>query len=106
VPPMNSNDGRAAVMAPLFSGDGNQPPFAACYHNRDNGMIYKKNEKEWNEGAKMDFSHADAVDAAVLNQALWQDRMGDTPMPAPQHNVFPATQEAKSSQKAKGKDLD
>src|SRR5215467_14139236 len=29
VPPMNSNDGRAAVMAPLFSGDGTQPPFSA-----------------------------------------------------------------------------
>ena len=29
VPPMNSNDARAAVMAPLFGGDGTQPPFSA-----------------------------------------------------------------------------
>jgi len=103
---MNFNDARAAVMAPLFSGDGTQPPFSADFRNRDNAMIYQKNEKEWAEGANMDFSHADAVDTVVLNQALWQDRMGDQPMPAPQHNVFPATQEGKSSHKGKEKDLD
>jgi hypothetical protein len=110
VPPMNSNDARAAVMAPLFSGNGTQPPFSADFRNRDNGMIYQKNEKEWKEGADLDFSHADAVDSAFLNQVLWQDRMGDTPMPEPQHNVFPATQEArqqtKSAKKSKEKDLD
>jgi hypothetical protein len=103
VPPMNSNDARAAVMAPLFSGDGAQPPFSADFRNRDNGLIYKMNEKEWKAGAKMDFGHADAVDSAVLNEYLWRDRMGDTPMPAPQHNVFAATQEAKASRKSKGK---
>ena len=110
VPPMNSNDARAAVMAPLFSGAGTQPSFTADYGNRDNGLIYKMNEKEWKEGANMDFSHADAIDTARLNKFLWQDVMGDKPMFAPQHNVFPATQEsreeAKSSRKKKEKDLD
>jgi hypothetical protein len=53
----------------------------------------------------MDFSRADAVDTALLNQFLWQDRMGDKPVPALQHNIFPATQETKSSSKAKEKDL-
>jgi len=109
VPPMNSNDARAAVMAPLFSGDGKQPPFAADFRNRDNGLIYKMNEKESKASAAMDFSHADAVDTAVLNLLLWQDRMGDSPMPAPQHNVFPATPEARQEGKStrkKEKDLD
>jgi hypothetical protein len=106
VPPMNSNDARAAVMAPLFAGDGTQPPFSADYRNRDNGMIYSMNEKEWEAGKNMDFSHADAVDAAVLNQVLWQDRMGATPMPAPQHNVFGTAPETKSGRMAKEKDLD
>jgi hypothetical protein len=106
VPPMNSNDARAAVMAPLFGGDGTQPPFSADYRNRDNGLIYRMNEKDWKEGKNMDFSHADAVDSALLNQFLWQDRMGETPMPAPQHNVFPVMQAAKSGRKSKEKDLD
>ena len=106
VPPMNSNDSRATVMAPLFSGDGTQPPFSADYRNRDNGLIYRMNEKDWKEGRNMDFSHADAVDTALLNQFLWQDRMGDKPVPALQHNIFPATQETKSRRKAKEKDLD
>ncbi len=88
-PPMNANDGRAAVMAALFSGPGNQPAFHADTRNRENGMIYKANTKEWKEGANLDFSHADAADVAVLNRALWQERMGDRPMPAPAHNVFP-----------------
>ena len=110
VPPMNSNDARAAVMAPLFSGDGTQPPFSADYRNRKNGLIYQMNEKDWKEGKNMDFSHADAVDTAVLNQFLWKDRMGDKPMPVPQHNVFPASREmrdeAKSHRKKNEKDLD
>jgi hypothetical protein len=104
-PPMNSNDGRAAVMAPMFSGDGTQPAFSADYRNRDNGLIYEMNQTEWKAGEKLDFKHADAVDTALLNQALWQDRMGNSTMPAPQHNIFPATQPVKATGKGK-KDRD
>lgn len=88
VPPMNANDSRAAVMAPLFSGNGDQPPFSADYRNRDNGLIYQMNTTEWKEGKNLDFSKADAADTAVLNRFLWKDRMGDKPMPPPQHHVF------------------
>jgi DNA-binding beta-propeller fold protein YncE len=106
VPPMNSNDARAAVMAPLFSGAGTQPAFSADYRNRDNGLIYRQNEKDWQEGKNMDFSHADAVDTALLNQFLWQDIMGNTAMPASQHHIFPATEQAKAGRKSKERDLD
>jgi hypothetical protein len=111
VAPMNSNDARAAVMAPLFSGNGTQASFSTDYRNRDNGLIYKMNEKEWREGASMDFSHADAIDSALLNRFLWQDAMGDKPMFVPQHNVLPASteearQEVKASRKKKDRDLD
>jgi hypothetical protein len=99
VPPMNANDSRAAVMAPLFSGTGQQPAFTADFRNRDNGLIYEMNTKEWKEGKNLDFSHADAVDTALLNKYLWKDRMGDAPVPAPQHNVFPATTANRSSKK-------
>jgi DNA-binding beta-propeller fold protein YncE len=102
VPPMNANDSRAAVMAPLFSGPGQQPPFSADYRNRDNGLIYEMNTKEWKEGKNLDFSHADAVDAAFLNNYLWKDRMGNVPMPPPQHHVFPES----ASDKAVKKDVD
>jgi hypothetical protein len=57
------------------------------------------NTKEWKEGKNLDFSHADAVDTAVLNKFLWKDRMGDIPMPAPQHNVFPGSAADKTSKK-------
>jgi len=40
------------------------------------------------------------VDTALLNKYLWRDRMGNIPMPPPQHNVFPATVDEKK------KDLD
>ncbi len=89
VPPMNANDARAAVMAPLFSGPGTQPAFSADFKNRDNGMLYQVNTKEWKEGATLDFSRADAVDTVVLNKFLWEDRMGAKPMPAPKFSVFP-----------------
>ena len=99
VPPMNANDSRAAVMAPLFRGAGDQPAFAADFRNRDNGLIYQINTAEWKQGKKLDFSHADAVDTALLNKILWKDRMGDIPMPAPQHNVFPATVATRAAKK-------
>jgi len=79
------------VMAPLFSGSGTQPAFAADYRNRDNGLLFEMNTKDWKEGRNLDFSHADAADNVVLNKFLWRDRMGKTPMPASQHNVFPAS---------------
>jgi len=97
VPPMNSNDARAAAMAPLFSGPGTQPAFTAEYRNRDNGLIYEMNTKDWKEGAHLDFAHVDAVDTALLNKALWQDRMAGSPMPPPEHNVFPAPAGKRSS---------
>jgi DNA-binding beta-propeller fold protein YncE len=99
VPPMNANDSRAAVMAPLFSGTGQQPAFSADFRNRDNGLIYEMNTAEWKAGKKLDFHHADAVDTAFLNKVLWKDRMGDAPMPPPQHNVFPAAAGSKASKK-------
>jgi len=94
------------VMAPLFSGNGTQPSFSADYRNRDNGLIFKMNKKDWKEGRNMDFSHADAVDTALLNRFLWKDKMGETPMPGPEHNVFPATHESKPNRKYKQRDLD
>jgi hypothetical protein len=91
-------------MAPLFSGPGTQPPFSADYRNRDNGMLYQANTKEWKEGANLDFTHADAVDTAVLNQYLWQDRMGDKPMPPPKFTVFPPPSPEKSDADKRDRD--
>jgi hypothetical protein len=92
LPPMNQNDAYAPVMAPLFAGPGNQPPFTADWSNRDNGLIYRTNPAKGHgaaQSAKMNFSRPDAINTAVLNQILWRDRMGRTPMPAPKHTVFP-----------------
>ena len=94
-PPMNANDSRAAVMAPLFSGPGTQAAFNADYRNRDSGLLYQLNTKGWKEGKNLDFSHADAVDTVVLNKFLWEDRMGDAPMPAPKFTVFPPSPSTK-----------
>ena len=92
LPPMNQNDAYAPVMAPLFSGPGDQPPFIADWSNRDNGLIYQTNAARGQgaaQSAKMNFSRPDAVNPAVLNLILWRDRKGSTPMPAPKHTVFP-----------------
>src|SRR5581483_5444503 len=43
LPPMNQNDAYAPVMGPLFSGRGDQKPFAVDWRNRDNGLIYRMN---------------------------------------------------------------
>ncbi len=91
LPPMNQNDAYAPVMATLFSGAGNQPAFTADWSNRDNGLIYQKNPVKGQgakESAKMDFTHPDAANAAVLNAILWRDRKGDQPMPAVRHKAF------------------
>jgi hypothetical protein len=93
LPPMNNNDAHAAVMAPLFSGAGDQAPFTADFRNRDNGLLYEVNPPRGPgaaQSARMDFTHADAADAQELNAILWHERMGDIPMPAPKHTVIPA----------------
>jgi len=83
-PPMNNNDAFAPLMAPEFSGNGDQPAFSADHRNRDNGLIYTAN-KERAEGAKesskMDFTHEDRAPVVKLNVILWKDAMGDKPVP-------------------------
>ena len=103
-PPMNANDSRAAVMAPLFSGPGKQWPFHADYGNRNNALLYEMNTKEWKQRKNLDFSHADAGDNTALNKFLWQDRMGDATMPAQKYNVFPPGKATKTAREARDPD--
>jgi DNA-binding beta-propeller fold protein YncE len=93
LPPMNQNDAYAPVMGRLFSGPGDQPAYSADYRNLKNGLIYETNKREAPGGKislKMDFSRPDAAGASRLNEVLWRDQKGSTPMPAPRHTVFPA----------------
>jgi YVTN family beta-propeller protein len=85
LPPMNNNDALAPLLGSMFSGPGDQKPFAADWANRDNGLIYTANAPRAvgaKESAKMDFSHADRADAGKLNVILWRDAMGSKPVPA------------------------
>jgi DNA-binding beta-propeller fold protein YncE len=84
LPPMNNNDAFAPLIAPLFSGAGDQPAYNADYSNRDNGLIYTANTPKSpgaKESSKMDFSHEDRADARRLNVILWRDAMGNKPVP-------------------------
>lgn len=85
LPPMNNNDAFSSLMAPEFSGPGDQPPFTADSSNRDNKLIYTANSPHApgaHESAKMDFRHADRAPTDKLNLILWQDAMGTTQPPA------------------------
>lgn len=85
LPPMNNNDAFSSMIGSLFTGAGDQAPFAANYGNRDNGLIYTANAKVAagaKESEKMDFKHADRADPVKLNVILWKDAMGEKPVPA------------------------
>ena len=85
LPPMNNNDAFSSLMAPEFSGAGDQEAFVADPRNRENGLIYTANAKSApgaSESMKMDFGHADRADARKLNVILWRDAMGDRAVPA------------------------
>jgi len=88
LPAMNNNDDRAAYMANLFSGPGDQPPFDADRSNLENKLIYQVNAQDAEASRGLDFSHPDASDAAALNSVLWRDRMGDRPMPPPRRSAL------------------
>ncbi|GAC1649926.1 MAG: alkaline phosphatase family protein [Acidobacteriaceae bacterium] len=93
LPPMNQNDAYAPLMSRMFSGSGTQAPFNADHRNEKNGMIYEMNAetgKAAKQSAKLNFSHADAADATVLNRILWHDAKGNAPMPKPVHRIIPA----------------
>jgi len=85
LPPMNNNDAFAPLMAPLFAGDGDQPPYTADTSNRDNGLIYQANTGSSpgaQASARMDFVHADQAPTGELNAILWKDAKGGEPLPA------------------------
>jgi DNA-binding beta-propeller fold protein YncE len=85
VPPMNNNDALSSMINTLFTGAGDQPPYAADYSNRENGLIYAANQRTApgaRESSKMDFTHEDRADPRKLNVILWKDAMGDRPVPA------------------------
>jgi hypothetical protein len=91
LPPMNNNDAQAAVMAPLFSGKGDQPPFDADGRNLRSGLLYQSTPPQApgaKESARMNFSHADATDAARLNAILWRASKGAVPVPASRHRII------------------
>lgn len=91
LPPMNNNDAQAAVMAPLFTGSGDQPPYQADDRNLKNGLLYQVNPPHApgaQASLKLDISHADAVNTRIANAILWHAAKGDTPMPKPQHHVI------------------
>ena len=84
LPPMNNNDAFSNAMEQVFSGPGDQAAFRATYQNRDNNLIYAVNEKTApgaSASLKMDFSRADRADAQKLNLVLWEDAMGERPVP-------------------------
>ena len=85
LPPMNNDDAFCSVIASLFGGPGDQPPYEVDYLNEKNGLIYTANKRNA-EGArasmKMDFSHEDRVPVEKLNVILWKDAMGKKPVPA------------------------
>jgi hypothetical protein len=85
---MNNNDARAAFMGKLLSGPGEQPPFTADRSNLENKRIFQVNEKDSETTRRLDFSHPDASDAALLNSVLWKDRMGTRPMPPPRRSAL------------------
>jgi hypothetical protein len=81
---MNNNDALASLIGSLFTGPGDQQPFAADWTNRDNNLIYTPNAKTAvgaRESAKMDFTHEDHADPRKLNIILWRDAMGNKPIP-------------------------
>jgi DNA-binding beta-propeller fold protein YncE len=85
LPPMNNNDALAPLLGSMFSGPGDQRPFAADTVNRENGLIYTANTANAvgaKESAKMDFTHADRADPSKLNMILWRDAMGERAAPA------------------------
>jgi len=89
LPPMNNNDAQAPVIAPLFAGAGEQPPFVADWRNLENGLIYETNPPGapgQEASALMDFSRPDAADSTTLNAILWRDRKGNMPVPQPIHS--------------------
>jgi hypothetical protein len=92
LPPMNHNDALAAPLAALFDGKGNQQPYHADNRNLKSGLMMTVNPLKARgsaASARMDFSAPDRVNAAELNQILWEDVNGDLPMPPPRHMVIP-----------------
>ena len=92
MPPMNHNDALAMPLASLFDGKGDQAPYHADDKNLKNGLLLTVNPPKARgseTSERMDFSAPDRINAAELNQILWENVKGDEPMPPPRHTVIP-----------------
>ena len=81
---MNNNDAFAPLIAPLFTGAGDQPGFTADYSNQRQQSHLHGEQREApgaKESSRMDFTHEDRADPRKLNVILWKDAMGNKPVP-------------------------
>ena len=84
LPPMNNNDAFCSLIATLFTGPGDQPPYGRYLEPRQRPDLHGQRKKrggrkgEHEDGLQPRGPRADGK----LNVILWKDAMGNAPVPA------------------------
>jgi DNA-binding beta-propeller fold protein YncE len=92
LPPMCQYDAIAPLLAVFGNHPANEAPYSAILPAREIiSEINGKTAYHAAQSARLDFSQADRVPDAILNDILWHAVKGvNTPMPAIRHTVMPA----------------
>jgi YVTN family beta-propeller protein len=92
VGPLTQFDAAATPMTASFTNKPDFTPYTAITPAQPLNQRNAANAPMAAQSAQMNFSNADLAPEQQLNEAIWKSVKGaDSPMPAPQHTMTPAT---------------
>ena len=90
--PLTQFDAYATPMLGAFTAKPDATPYSAIKPTQNLQEVNPVAAPAAAVPAVQDLSKEDRIDEAVFNQEIWQSVKGATPMPAPQHNIYAATE--------------
>lgn len=96
--PLTQFDAYATPMLAVFTNKPDLTPYIAAKPTQDLHEVNPVNAPFSAQSEVQDLTREDQINMAQFNQAIWASVKGaNTPMPAPQHTVFPASAEEQAA---------
>jgi YVTN family beta-propeller protein len=96
--PLTQFDAYATPMLAAFTNKANPTPYTAIKPTQNLQEVNPVNAPMATQSQAQDLTKEDQINMQEFNQATWDSVKGtNIPMPAPQHNVFPAPADASAA---------
>ncbi|MBV8993456.1 MAG: bifunctional YncE family protein/alkaline phosphatase family protein [Pseudonocardiales bacterium] len=103
LPPLTQFDAYATPMLGAFTNKPDLTPYTAQQPSQNMQEVNPVTAPLAAQSAAQNLTKEDQINMQQFNQAIWASVKGpDTPMPAPQHSVFPATADDQAASATSG----